>query len=409
MYRRQYPDAPGPGSSMGDSHTRVSYRRNPNFFERIGNSLVGILVGIALLVVASGLLFWNEGRAVQTAKSLDEGLSIVVSLENIDVPFDQNNGKLVHLAGPLKTEKSLLDPTYNIRVNAVKLRRTVEMYQWVEHESKREYNEGGQTRVEKTYSYTQEWRSDLVRSQSFDNMVGHNNPTSMPVNSQLQTADIVHVGGFELSGGLVEKITDFKKINPSAMSPPSDPKIQMLEGVYYHSHYPLQPQVGDLRVTFEYAGISGESLLGQPDTVSIIARQIRHRLLPYQTAAGDVLEMLYTGRLSPKEIFGKEQQQNTMITWGVRLGGWLLIFVGFGCLTSIITTLVDWLPIIRELVAAGVGIMNLAFSISLSLTVIAIGWITYRPLLGMALLAMAATPFIMSKFRSNRMDSRRNV
>lgn len=45
---------------MGDSHTRVSYRRNPNFFERIGNSLVGILVGIALLVVASGLLFWNE-------------------------------------------------------------------------------------------------------------------------------------------------------------------------------------------------------------------------------------------------------------------------------------------------------------------------------------------------------------
>ncbi|VDI59212.1 Hypothetical predicted protein [Mytilus galloprovincialis] len=149
--------------------------------------------------------------------------------------------------------------------------------------------------------------------------------------------------------------------------------------------------------------------MGQPDTVSIIARQIRHRLLPFQTVAGDVLEMLYIGRLSPKEIFGKEQQQNTLITWGVRLGGWLLMFVGFGCLTSIITTLVDWLPIIRELVAAGVGIMNLAFSISLSLTVIAIGWITYRPLLGMALLAMAATPFIMSKFRSNRMDSRRNV
>ncbi|VDI59217.1 Hypothetical predicted protein [Mytilus galloprovincialis] len=147
------------------------------------------------------LRFVGKGRAVQTAKSLDEGLSIVVSLENIDVPFEQNNGKLVHLAGPLKTEKSLLDPTYNIRVNAVKLRRTVEMYQWVEHESKREYNEGGQTRVEKTYSYTQEWRSDLVRSQSFDNMVGHNNPTSMPVTSQMQTADVVHVGGFELSGG----------------------------------------------------------------------------------------------------------------------------------------------------------------------------------------------------------------
>ena len=69
----------------------------------------------------------------------------------------------------------------------------------------------------------------------------------------------------------------------------------------------------------------------------------------------------------------------------------------------------DWLPIVRELVAAGVTVMNLALSISLSLTVIAIGWITYRPLLGIAILAMAATPFILTKFRSNQRDSRRNV
>jgi hypothetical protein len=56
----QYPDAPSSGSNMGDSHTRVTYRRNATFCERIGNSLMGILVGIALLVIASVLLFWNE-------------------------------------------------------------------------------------------------------------------------------------------------------------------------------------------------------------------------------------------------------------------------------------------------------------------------------------------------------------
>lgn len=394
---------------MGDSHTRVSYRRNPNFCERIGNSLVGILVGIVLLFVACALLFWNEGRAVQTAKSLEEGLSAVVPLENINVPFNDNNGKLVHLSGPLKTDKSLYDPSYNIRINAVKLRRTVEMYQWVEHESKREYNEGGQTRTETTYSYSLEWRSDLVRSLSFDNSVGHNNPTSMPVQSQLYTADSVYVGEFELSEGLISKITSFRKINPSSLPPPSDPQIQLLDGVYYHSYNPRNPQVGDLRVTFEFAGLSGESLSGTAEIVSIVARQIGSRLTSYQTLAGDVLEMLYVGRFSAKEIFGKEQQTNTLITWGVRFGGWLLMFVGFGCLTSIISTLVDWLPIIRELVAAGVGVMNLALSISLSLTVIAIGWITYRPLLGIAILAMAATPFIMTKFRASRMDSRRYV
>lgn len=43
-----------------ESHTRVTYRRNPGFLERIGQSLIGILVGIVLLIVASCLLFWNE-------------------------------------------------------------------------------------------------------------------------------------------------------------------------------------------------------------------------------------------------------------------------------------------------------------------------------------------------------------
>lgn len=61
---------------------------------------------------------------------------------------------------------------------------------------------------------------------------------------------------------------------------------------------------------------------------------------------------------------------------------------------------VDWLPIVHELVAIGVTMMNLTLSISLSLTVIAIGWIAYRPLMGIAILAMAATPFFMAKFKS---------
>ena len=40
-----------------------------------------------------------------------------------------------------------------------------------------------------------------------------------------------------------------------------------------------------------------------------------------------------------QEIFDREQMQNTMVTWGVRFGGWLLMFIAFSCLTSIINTL----------------------------------------------------------------------
>ena len=43
-----------------DRHTRVSYERNRGFLERIGGSLVGILVGLVLITAGCVLLFWNE-------------------------------------------------------------------------------------------------------------------------------------------------------------------------------------------------------------------------------------------------------------------------------------------------------------------------------------------------------------
>ena len=41
-------------------YTNVTYRRNPGFFERVSQSLFGIIIGLVLMLVASGLLFWNE-------------------------------------------------------------------------------------------------------------------------------------------------------------------------------------------------------------------------------------------------------------------------------------------------------------------------------------------------------------
>ncbi|CAH1784094.1 unnamed protein product, partial [Owenia fusiformis] len=396
MYRQQFPNDPGMHNTMNqDSYTRVSYRRNPNFFERVGNSCVGIVVGFLLITGAVFLLFWNEGRAVQTSKSLDEGLDNVVQLKTVDVAFEHNNGKLVYLSGSLKTSEILRDDTYGVAVHAVKLKRNVEMYQWVEHEHKREINEGSNTRTETTYSYSQEWRSDVVNSGSFSSPYNHQNPNSMPVQTSMKQANEVQVGNFYLSTNLLSKLSGFKKLMPREA--PKDPSIFLLDGTFYHGSGQLtNPQVGDLRVTFHYAGLSGaeSASLGPPDVVSVIARQSGNSLSKYETEAGDDLEMLYMGQLTAEQIFQKEHMHNKVVTWGVRGGGWLLMFIGFGCFTSLITTLVDWIPIVRELVAKGVTTMNLFLSISLSLTVIALGWIRYRPLLGMTILALAATPFI---------------
>ena len=64
------PEAPGMHNSAGgytagsrfDSHTRVSYKRNAGYFERVGSSFCGAFVGIFILLSGFPLLFWNEVR-----------------------------------------------------------------------------------------------------------------------------------------------------------------------------------------------------------------------------------------------------------------------------------------------------------------------------------------------------------
>ena len=70
------------------------------WLSRIGNSFVGSLLGLVLVAVSFWLLWWNEGRAVERADSIAAGADAVVSVSADEVD-DDNEGKLVHLSGPL--------------------------------------------------------------------------------------------------------------------------------------------------------------------------------------------------------------------------------------------------------------------------------------------------------------------
>lgn len=60
---------------------------------------------------------------------------------------------------------------------------------------------------------------------------------------------------------------------------------------------------------------------------------------------------------------------------------------------------VDWVPVLRELVSVGVKLFSVCVSCSLSLFTIAVGWLFYRPLVAAAIGALAVLPIILARAR----------
>lgn len=363
-----------------DFYVEQSYQSG---ISRLGKSIVGVIFGFIFLIVSFPLLFWNEARAVKTAKSLEEGASVVVSIssDKIDIA---NENKLVHFTGQATTNQELSDSQFNVSAKAIKLHRIVELYQW--KESKREKEEKtltGGTKKVTTYSYDKVWSENLINSNNFKQSTEHNNPSTKPYESQYLQAEQVRVGAFTLSKSLVNNIDNFQSYDVSK-KPISNGVFKVVNGYYYKGNTPNSPQIGDCRVKFQVVN---------PTQVSIIAKQTQNSLSPYQTNAGRDIELITVGTTTAQEMFKSEQQSNTVITWILRLVGFLLMLFGLLMIASPLTTLLDIIPLVggffSSIVGASVFLFSLGVSLVLSLVTISIAWIVFRPLLALSILAFA--------------------
>ena len=111
----------------------VTVTEKVSYGSRIGASFKGVIPGIVMFVAAFPLLFWNEGRAVKTARALDEGQGAVIEVGSNATVDSENEGRLVHMSGLADTGDVLEDPEFGVSENCIRLDRSVEIYQWVEH------------------------------------------------------------------------------------------------------------------------------------------------------------------------------------------------------------------------------------------------------------------------------------
>ncbi|HYM62197.1 MAG TPA: TMEM43 family protein [Thermoanaerobaculia bacterium] len=379
---------------MSDS---FSVTTSQSWFGRLFESIKSVLFGGILFIVSFPLLFWNEGRAVRTARSLTEGLGAVVSVP-VDAVAPGNEGKLVHVSGAVKTDKPVVDDELAIQADAVKLFRNVEMYQWKQSEhSETRKKLGGGSETVTTYDYKLEWAKGRIDSESFKKPEGHENPPAPAFDSKSFVADPVRVGAFTMSKEQIDKLggaVDFpveagaeEKVSKEAAAKLSSQKDRMplmaKDGKFYSGMYvngAPAPKLGDLRISFQVI---------KPATVSLVGVQTAQSFAPFQAKAGDSILLVEDGTHTAAEMFKTAQEQNKVLTWILRVVFFFMMFLGLFLFFRPIAVFADVVPLVGTMLGAGIGLFAFLGAAVLSFITIAIAWVYVRPVLGITLLVIA--------------------
>ena len=375
-----------------NSYTEIS---TESWFSRIADSIKGILFGFLMFIIAFPLLWWNEGNSVERYNSLKEGQSVVISVPATTVNTT-NEGKLIHTQGLANTEEILKDNVFAVSAPAIKLQRIVSMYQWKETE-KTESSEqvGGSKTTKKTYSYGKEWSDNEINSSQFKDSSGHNNPT-MPYKSQTIQAQNVTVGAFKLSAEQIGRLSGEQNLSIQGAQTPTQlagKKLTVTGTGFYLGNTPTNPQIGDLQISFKVV---------KPSDVSLVAQQQANSFVAYKTKAGSAVDLLEMGLMDANTMFAIAQKENTIITWMIRIGGFLLMWMGLSMILKPLSVLAAVLPLLGNLIAMGTGLFAFLLSLPFTLLTIAIAWIVYRPLLAGILIVVAVGAVLAMKFMPRR-------
>lgn len=360
--------ADAPMGEPGDGETFTS-TSSQSWFSRLGSAMVGLLIGLLMIPGSGALLFWNEGRAVQTARSLTEGAGLVREA-SADRPDPANEGKLIHVSGPVRAPQVPLDTELDAKPpnGTLRLVRQVEMFQWLEeNRSETRTRMGGGTETVTTSTYRRGWHDGRVDSSRFRQPDGHQNPT-LRYQPRSFNAQGVTLGGFRLSEQQINSLpTDQTLTLPSG------------EGTRYIGSDPNNPRVGDLRITWRFA---------RPSDVSVVAAQVGDAFGPYATNAGDRLMLTRAGSVPASAMFQQAQDDNKLLTWILRLVGVVVMFIGWALLFNPLKVLADVIPPLGAVVGFGTGALAGVLTVLIAPVIIAFAWLFYRPLVGIAILAV---------------------
>ena len=420
---------------------------------RVGSSFRSIGTGIILFLAGTALLWWNEGRAVKTEKMLDEAGSAYVEMENPNKKDASLEGELICGTALATTEDSLTDAQFGVGAKAISLTRTVEYYQWVEHEQEQKEDKlGGKEVTTTTYTYTKEWVDSPIESASFKDPAYQNkNMVLATYEDAEQYAENVSWGAYKLPESLISRISSSEGLELAMaedllkqLDKSSQAAYERFYGVQ-KSNQPTQQPVQQPVIPDSVKALLSDSARAVLDSIQAINDSINKAMAnannkkdleyihqasnvlyfgrvpgapevgdvritfekvvpakvtvmavvdgdsfkPYKAKNGKRFQTLVMGKKSGDEIIDAEKEANNIFLWILRLVGILMVIFGLKGIFGFIETILKVVPFIAGIFGWGVGLVCTIVGIVWSLIIIALAWLFYRPVLAICLLVVA--------------------
>ena len=128
------------------------------------------------------------------------------------------------------------------------------------------------------------------------------------------------------------------------------------------------------------------SLACPSQTLSVAAALASGVLTSYRDTNGYTIALAEPGVVSAETLFPLMRNNGVAAAWILRGVGFVLVLIGFVCVTRPLTMLFAVLPFLESLVGAGAFLVALTLAIPVTLLTISIAWIVHRPLIGGLLL-----------------------
>ena len=123
--------------------------------------------------------------------------------------------------------------------------------------------------------------------------------------------------------------------------------------------------------------------------ITIIAKQKDNTFTNFKAKNGKSFSTLVMGTKDVDEIYESEHDENSMIVWILRIVGIFIVIGGLKGIFGFLETILKVVPFIANIFGWGVGVVCTVIGVVWSLIIIALAWLFYRPVIGIALLAIA--------------------